>query len=58
MSPITLNSILISITIYCLITYIETLIADIINENNNYYTIRAVLSLMVSILIGVIYFIH
>ena len=58
MSPITLNSILISITIYCLITYIETLIADILNKNNNYQATRAVLSLIVSILIGVIYFIH
>ena len=54
----TITAILISITIYSFIIYIEGLLFDIKNENNTNHRLRFIASVLFSVLLGVIYLIH
>jgi len=53
-----ITAILISITIYSFIIYIEALLFDIKNETNNNQRYRFIASVLFSVLLGVIYLIH
>jgi len=53
-----MTAILISASIYCFLIYIECLVIDSINKDNNYGLVRFVLSILISILLGVIYYIN
>ena len=49
-----IQCILISLAIYSSIVYIECLLFDIKNNNNNHQSLRAILSILVSVLLGLI----
>ena len=54
--PTSILAILITITIYSSITYIESLLFDIKNNNNDHQLLRFISSILISVLVGVIYF--
>jgi len=49
-----IQCILISLAIYSSILYIECLLFDIKNNNNNHQSLRSILSILVSVLLGLI----
>jgi|688.fasta_scaffold1215540_2 hypothetical protein len=51
-------TVLLIIVIYCSINYIEALVFDAINKDNDHQGLRFTLSLLVSALIGLIYYLN
>ncbi len=58
MSTTTILAVLITITVYSFITFIQALLFDIQEGNNTHGTLRFILAIVISLLLGVIYLIH